>query len=324
MVNASGAWAGQVAALAGIDIPIRYSKGSLLVTHHRIGQRVINRLRKATDGDILVPGGTVSILGTTSERCASPDVIYPEIHEVDHIIDEGAAMLPVLANTRYIRAYCGVRPLISSGDEDGDDRSVSRGFALIDHAESTPGLDNFITISGGKLTTFRLMAEKTADRVCQRLGLCQPCRTHMDPLPQTGDARWTEPGLTPSLWIRQNDPRDMLLCECELVPQSVVDQLVASIRKQGGDPSLNAIGLRSRIGKGPCQGTFCSQRLAAYLYDRGELAQDQGLRELRSFMEKRWRGQQPLLWDISLAQAELLEAMHSGVFGLEQLDKTQG
>ena len=69
------------------------------------------------------------------------------------------------------------------------------------------------------------MAEKTADRVCQRLGLCQPCRTHMDPLPQTGDARWTEPGLTPSLWIRQNDPRDMLLCECEMVPTSVFDAI---------------------------------------------------------------------------------------------------
>ena len=88
VVNAAGAWASQVAALAGIPIRILYSKGSLLVTHHRIGRRVINRLRRATDGDILVPGGTVSILGTTSERCASPDVIYPEIHEIDHIIDE--------------------------------------------------------------------------------------------------------------------------------------------------------------------------------------------------------------------------------------------
>ena len=173
VVNAAGAWASQVAALAGIDIRIRYSKGSLLVTHHRIGRRVINRLRQATDGDILVPGGTVSILGTTSERCASPDVIYPEIHEIDHIIDEGAAMVPALATTRYIRAYCGVRPLISSDDEEGDDRNVSRGFALIDHAER-PGLENFITISGGKLTTYRLMAEKTADRVCQRLGLASP------------------------------------------------------------------------------------------------------------------------------------------------------
>ena len=178
VVNAAGAWASQVAALAGIAIRIRYSKGSLLVTHHRIGRRVINRLRRATDGDILVPGGTVSILGTTSERCASPDVIYPEIHEIDHIIDEGAAMIPALATTRYIRAYCGVRPLISSDDE-GDDRNVSRGFSLIDHANDDPGLDNFITISGGKLTTFRLMAEQTADRVCHRLGSCQPCRTHL-------------------------------------------------------------------------------------------------------------------------------------------------
>ena len=323
VVNAAGAWASQVAALAGIDIHIRYSKGSLLVTHHRMSRRVINRLRRATDGDILVPGGTVSILGTTSERCASPDVIYPEIHEIDHIIDEGAAMVPALATTRYIRAYCGVRPLIGSDDE-GDDRNVSRGFALIDHASNDPGLENFITISGGKLTTFRLMAEQTADQVCLRLGSCQPCRTHLASLPQTVDARWTEPGLTPSLWIRNNDPQDMLLCECEMVPQSIVDQIVASIRKQNGDPSLNAIGLRSRIGKGPCQGTFCSQRLAAYLYDIGELEGDQGLRELRSFLEKRWRGQQPLLWDISLAQAELLEAMHSGLFGLEQVDHAQG
>ena len=321
VVNAAGAWAAQVAALAGITIHIRYSKGSLLVTHHRIGRRVINRLRRATDGDILVPGGTVSILGTTSERCTSPDEIHPEIHEVDRIIDEGAAMVPALASTRYIRAYCGVRPLISASDE-GDDRSVSRGYALIDHAEDDPGIENFISISGGKLTTYRLMAEKTADRVCRRLGICLPCRTRSDPLPQTVDARWTEPGLTPSLWVHNNDPEDMLLCECEMVPQSTVDQIIQSIRSQDGQPNLNAIGLRSRIGKGPCQGTFCSQRLTAYLYDLGELQHDQGLHELRLFLEKRWRGQQPLLWDISLAQAELLEAMHCGLFGLEEVDTT--
>jgi glycerol-3-phosphate dehydrogenase len=141
-------------------------------------------------------------------------------------------------------------------------------------------------------------------------------------LPQTGDARWTAPGLTPSLWIKNKNPRDLLLCECEMVPQSTVDDIVQSIRNQGGDLSLNAIGLRSRIGKGPCQGTFCSQRLAAYLHDRGEWNHHQGLVELRSFLEKRWRGQQPLLWDISLAQAELLEAMHSGLFGLEQVEAT--
>lgn len=316
VVNASGAWARNVAALAGSQIEMVYSKGSLLVTQERISRRVINRLRMATDGDILVPGGTVSILGTTSERTESPDAIYPKIHEVDHIIEQGAAMMPVLASTRYIRAYCGVRPLISSGG-DGDDRSVSRGFALIDHSEDPHPVGNFITISGGKLTTFRLMAEKTADRVCRHLGISAPCRTRSEPLPNTVDARWTEPGLAPNQWLRKNDPDDILLCECEMVPQSVVDTIVASLKRRQGQPSMKAIGLRSRIGKGPCQGTFCSLRVASYLYDSKAISGDQGISELRAFLRERWRGQQPLLWDMPLAQAELMEAMHCGLFGLE-------
>jgi glycerol-3-phosphate dehydrogenase len=296
-----------------------YSKGSLLVTQNRVAQRVINRLRLATDGDILVPGGTVSILGTTSERVSSPDVIYPEIHEVDHIIDQGMAMVPSLATTRFIRAYCGVRPLLggAGGPKDEDDRSVSRGFTLIDHASNPGGINNFITITGGKLTTYRLMAEKTADLVCRHLGVKAPCLTRTEPLPNTVDARWTEPGLAPNMWLRKNDADDILLCECEMVPQSVVEEIVAIIRKQNGRPGLKAIGLRTRIGKGPCQGTFCSQRVAAYLYDRRHLDNHQGVEELRGFLRERWRGQQPLLWDTPLAQAELLEAMHCGVFGLE-------
>lgn len=319
VVNASGSWAGGVAALAGIPIEMRYSKGSLLVTQSRLSERVINRLRPPTDGDILVPGGTVSILGTTSERVDSPDVIYPEVHEVDAIIDEGAAMMPDLASTRYIRAYCGVRPLLGDGETTAgeSDRKVSRGFALIDHGEASGGPTNFITITSGKLTTYRLMAEKTANLVCDRLGVSTPCRTHLEPLPDTVDARWTEPGLAPNVWLRQNQPGDLLLCECEMVPQSTVDEIVQRIRALDGRPSLKSIGLRSRIGKGPCQGTFCSQRLASYLYDRGYVDGQRGVAQLRSFLRERWRGQQPLLWDVPLAQAELLEAMHCGLFGLE-------
>jgi len=321
VVNAAGAWAGVVAGLAGVTIEMRYSKGSLLVTQSRLCERVVNRLRMPTDGDILVPGGTVSILGTTSVRVDSPDVIYPEVHEVDTIIDQGAAMIPQLGVTRYIRAYCGVRPLLGADDpqtsEDDDDRAVSRGFALIDHAREPGAPSNLITISGGKLTTYRLMAEKTADLVCSRLGVTARCRTDVTALPDTVDARWTEPGLAPNVWLRQKAPDDMLLCECEMVSQSVVDEIVAGLQALDGRPDLKAIGLRSRIGKGPCQGTFCSQRLAAYLYDRGHLQGADGLVQLRLFLRERWRGQQPLLWDMNLAQAELLEAMHCGLFGLE-------
>jgi glycerol-3-phosphate dehydrogenase len=316
VVNAAGAWAANIAKMAGAKIEMRYSKGTLLVTKNRLAGSVINRLRKGTDGDILVPGGTVSILGTTSERVLTPDVIYPEIHEVDALIDEGAVMVPELAKTRYIRAYCGVRPLLGGGT-DADDRSISRSFALIDHAIQPEKIRNFITITGGKLTTYRLMAEKTADLICRRLGLTAACRTQTEPLPNTVDARWTEPGLAPNMWRKKRAVKDILLCECEMVSQSVVDDIVTNIFKQNGRPNLKAIGLRSRIGKGPCQGTFCSQRVTAYLYDRGYLNTNEGAAELSAFLKERWRGQQPLLWDISLAQAELLEAIHCGFLGLE-------
>nr|MDJ0913556.1 FAD-dependent oxidoreductase [Desulfobacterales bacterium] len=133
VVNAAGAWSGKIATLAGIPLQINYSKGSLLVSQQRITKRVINRLREASDGDIAVPGGTVSILGTTSQRIDSLRQARPTIAEVDHIIDEVAAMLPEVESVRYIRAYCGVRPLTSASSI-GDDREVSRGFALIDHS----------------------------------------------------------------------------------------------------------------------------------------------------------------------------------------------
>jgi glycerol-3-phosphate dehydrogenase len=316
VVNASGAWASEVAAMAGVHIGMLYSKGSMLVTNTRITQQVVNRLRYPTDGDILVPGGTASILGTTSERIESPDLYYPGIHEIDHIIEEGAAMLPILASTGYIRAFCGVRPLISIEDT-GDDRSVSRDFTLIDHSHGSERIKNLVTITGGKLTTYRLMAEKTADLVCKHLGVTQPCRTRIEPLPQTADSKWTEPGLAPRLWIRRKNPKDQLLCECEMVPQSTIDSITSSIRKQNGVPSLNAIGLRSRVGRGSCQGMFCSLRISAYLYDRKEFKYDQGLQNLCAFLSERWRGLHPLQWDLPLIKFELLEALHCGLLGLE-------
>ena len=111
VINAAGAWVTEVAALAGIDIDMLYSKGTLLVTGHRVTDRVVNRLRPPSDGDILVPGGTVSLLGATLVRIDSLDRIRPTIEEVDLIVDEGSGMIPALRSIRYIRSYAGVRPL---------------------------------------------------------------------------------------------------------------------------------------------------------------------------------------------------------------------
>jgi glycerol-3-phosphate dehydrogenase len=317
VVNATGAWAKHIAALAGCNIDLLYSKGSLLVTHNRLTQRVINRLRPSSNADILVPGGTVSILGTTSIRIQNLGEIFPTVKEIDFIVGESVAMIPRLEKTRYIRAYAGVRPLVGS-QSTKDDRHVSRGFALLSH--EIDGLTNLITITGGKLTTYRLMAEKTTDLICQRLGISSPCRTREEPLPSAGTARWTKPGIAPKVWMQQQVPDDMLLCECEMVPKSIVNHLIQSIHDQDGKPDLMALGLRSRIGKGACQGTFCALRIAAYLYSINELESAEGLESIKAFISERWRGIRPLLWDIPLIQAELQEALYCGLFGIELND----
>ncbi|MBC2715147.1 MAG: anaerobic glycerol-3-phosphate dehydrogenase subunit A [Desulfobacteraceae bacterium] len=314
VVNATGAWAGQVAALAGTHIDLIYSKGTLLITHSRITQRVVNRLRPPADADILVPGGTVSIIGTTSLRMESLDEIKPTVAEVDRIVGEGASMMPVLETSRYIRAYSGVRPLLGGGGK-GDDRSVTRGFDLVDHAKD--GIENFITITGGKLTTFRLMAEKTADLVCSRIGVSAPCQTRKIPLISAHETRWAVPGFSPKNWFNSHDKDDLLLCECEMVPQSAIEEIVGYFDIFDKHADLNGIGKRSRIGKGSCQGNFCSLRIAAYLYDRDHLSSDQGVSEIKSFLNERWKGQRCLLWDTPVVQVELQEAMHCGFFGLE-------
>ena len=314
VVNAAGAWAREVCLLAGASIEMTYSKGTLLVTHERLAGRVVNRLRPPSNADIMMPGGTVSIVGTTSTRVDALDDIRPTTAEADLIVAEAARMLPALATMRFIRAYAGVRPLLgAAGVADG--RAVSRGFALFDHEDQ--GLDNLATISGGKLTTCRLMAERAADLVCRRLGVTRPCLTAATPLPVAPECAWTEPGRSPRAWMRSHGLEDPLLCECEMVSSSAVDAIYAALRAAGDTPTLTEIGLRSRVGKGACQGAFCAVRTVAHLYSRGDFQARRGINEIVDFIGERWRGQRAVLWGEQLAQAELMEALHCGLFGEE-------
>ncbi len=317
VVNAAGAWVGQVAALAGARIEILFSKGSLIVTHARLAQHVLLRLRPPSDGDVLCPGGTVSILGPSSIRLTSPDDIKPTVDEVDHIINQGVPIVPSLKQCRYIRAFAGVRPLIAGKKAAGstDDRKISRGFDLIDH--SADGVENFLTVAGGKLSIFRLMAERAGDRICESLKIDAPCRTRQEPLPATLNCEFTEPGLSPKIWLEKQRPDDIILCECEMVPKSAVQALLENIAPQHDSVLLHNIGARSRIGKGACQGTYCGLRITAHLYAQGIFQQDQGTADLTHFTNSRWKGQRPVLFGEQLKQAELQEAIYCGLFDLE-------
>jgi len=318
VVNASGAWAMNIARLAGCtDVRLLYSKGTLLISHDRMAHHVINRLRPPGDGDILVPGGTVSLLGTTSTRVDDLEMVVPTVEEVDRNIREGAAMIPALAAARYIRAFSRVRPLLQTAGT-AEDRAATRGYALFDHA--TQGVTNFCTITGGKLTTFRLMAEKASDLVAARLGNEQACETSSLPLPDGAASRWTDPGASPKYWYQANKPDDMILCECEMVPQSAIDQIIAGAPGIAEEMTLEAIALRSRVGKGPCQGSFCGIRICSYLYDQGHYRDAIGLAHLREFLDERFKGQRTVIWGQQAAQLELAEALHCGLLGLDTLE----
>lgn len=317
VVNAAGAWVGEVAALANASIEMLFSKGTLIIIGSRLAHHFLSRLRTPSDGDVLCPAGTVSILGPTSIRLDSPHGIQPTVDEVDHIINEGIPMVPSVKNCRYIRAYSGVRPLIAKNKarNSNDDRRAGRGFDLIDHTDD--GIENFLTVAGGKLSIFRLMAEKASDQVCERLAIDEPCRTRIESLPSTPICSWAEPGLSPKAWIETHRTYDSIMCDCEMVPQSAVEAILNELPIGIGSVLLHHIGARSRIGKGTCQGTFCGLRITALLYDHGIFQQDQGISDLRHFVNSRWKGLRPILFEEQLRQSELQEAIYCGLFGLE-------
>ena len=175
VVNAAGPWSGVVAAMAGTSVPMTPSPGVLLALRGRFCNMVINRMHKSGDGDIVVPQRGLSIVGTTSWVVEDPDdLTVPEDH-VERMYTEGSKLIPALRHASRRAAWSAARPLVGSSSA-ATGRELSRTFETFDHRERD-GVDGFVTITGGKSTTLRGMAELCADVVCRKLGVDEPCRT---------------------------------------------------------------------------------------------------------------------------------------------------
>ncbi len=308
LINATGAWANQFLNLAGLRLDMALSKGSMIITNQRITQRVINRCRRPSDGDILVPNGLVSILGTTSIRLDDVEHFEVTRSEVSLLIKEISRMVPVITGTRFIRTYAGIRPLVLP-EEKEDDRAVSRGFALIDH-EKRDGLRNLITITGGKLITYRLMAEKTSDLLCQKMGIQTSCSTRSTLLSGKGKPFQLKERLKeirPALGKGAE-----IICDCEIVEREELEESL----KKGDLKDLQDILHRTRLAKGTCQGGFCIYRLLGVLHDL-KMSRGDSNNILKRFLEERWKGIRPILWGTTLKEEELIESIYKGIFNLE-------
>ena len=332
VVNAAGIWGQRIAEYADLRIAMFPAKGSLLILDHRINRQVINRCRKPADADILVPGDTISLIGTTSEHIPYAEIDDNRVTtaEVDTLLREGEKLAPVLGRTRVLRAYSGVRPLVAS-DDDPSGRSVSRGIVLLDHAERD-GMEGFITITGGKLMTYRLMAEWATDAVCRKLDNRVPCSTADIPLPGSteppeatvkkiislpaplrGSALYRHGDRTPA-WLGDTRQHRSLICECEMVTAGEVQYAVENLAVN----SLLDLRRRTRIGMGTCQGELCACRAAGLLQRFNITTPAQSLAQLSDFLNERWKGVQPIAWGDALRESEFTRWVYLGLCGLQQ------
>lgn len=333
VVNAGGIWGQHIANLAGVNVKMFPAKGSLLIFGHRVNKMILNRCRKPANADILVPGDTICLIGTTSERIPYDQIdnMFVTKDDVDVLIQEGVKLAPSLATTRVLRAYAGVRPLVAA-DNDPTGRNISRGIVLLDH-EERDGLSGFVTITGGKLMTYRLMAEWATDLVCKKLAVDKQCKTAEKPLPGSEKDDFSMKYATQNIYsgssIVQKSAQDRhgslakniatgdniddsMVCECEGVSIGEVKYAIEELHVN----NLVDLRRRTRVGMGTCQGELCACRAAGLLCDAmGEPGKAKD--DLAKFLQERWKGMYPIAWGETINEIQFTSWIYEGVYGLK-------
>jgi glycerol-3-phosphate dehydrogenase len=349
VVNCAGAWAGQIAQLAGCEVKVTPGKGTMIAMNSRLVNTVVNRLKPPSDGDILVPVGTVAVMGTTEVVVDDPDRYSIDDEEIELLLAEGEKLVPRFREFRVLRAWAGCRPLFQPSPPDPfprsetqqtgegapqDSRLISRSHSILDHA-ARDGVAGFVSVVGGKFTTFRLMAEQTLDLVCRKLNTERKCATAETPIEPPGA---TFHFLGQRLGEIESSEKAEIVCECELVTRAQVE---AALR-QSGSLVLNDLRRDLRLGMGPCQAGFCAYRAAGILYDLAPLppSPDASRRErgaggreapgrggearainsaLIEFLQERWKGLRPVMWGANLRQMELDLNIYRNLLGADRL-----
>jgi len=152
----------------------------MVAVNTRLTNMVINRLHKAGEGDIIVPQRQLTILGTSIWLADDPDLVeMPRDHE-NRIIELCAQLVPAVKKADVHSTWYAIRPLIAMA-QTNDPLEISRDFDCYDH-QQRDNLAGLVSVIGGKATTLRLMAEKTADLICRQTGRNIPCKTKTNKL----------------------------------------------------------------------------------------------------------------------------------------------
>lgn len=315
VVNATGTWAGRVAAMAGCEVDVTFSKGSMLAYALRLVNTVVSRCVVPGDGDCVVPVGTVCVVGTTAVPVEDPDRYGIEPTEVELLAHRGAELVPRLRDARALRTWAGVRPLYQPGGP-GDSRRLTRHHTVIDHARRD-GVSRFITIVGGKFTTYRLMAEQTVDLICEKFQTVRPCQTAETPL-ASGDERRVFALGDRLAALESGQAEGALVCECEIVTRP---QLERALHENASDV-LSDLRRDLRLGMGPCQAAFCATRAAAILHAVRGLPIEEANAALLDLLQARWKGVLPVALGHTLRQVALAQRLYRTLLAADRLLRT--
>jgi len=190
VVNATGPWTDAVRAMDGDTRAnaVRATKGvHIAVPRERLATHAALTLLSPTDGRVMfaLPSTATTIVGTTDTPTdESPEGVRASRQDIDYLLAAANVFFPAARLTRadVVAAWAGIRPLVASGFT-GDPASASREHR-IDRSAS-----GMISVSGGKLTTYRSMAAEVVDVVERSLGRRRRrARTSVVPLPG-GDIR---------------------------------------------------------------------------------------------------------------------------------------
>lgn len=322
VLNCGGPWAGRIAEMADCHgVEVVPGAGIMIAMNHRLSHSVINRCVKPADGDILVPVHPVCIIGTTDVKADSADDLPILAEQVQQMLDAGEAMIPGFRRARALHAWAGARPLVKDSRVSASDtRHMARGMSVVDHLERD-GVTGMLTIAGGKLTTYRLMAERIVDHMCDQMGEKRACRTADEPVPAAENAHLYSIGhrLKDVESCGDSPTSQQIICECELVTKQMLEEVMDDV--PGGN--LDDVRRQVRLGMGPCQGGFCSQRAAAIAHERGDVDIERATGLLRLFLKNRWIGLWPILYGQQARQCALDNWIHEGTLDVEHLPQPE-
>ena len=325
VVNATGPWSPQISGMAGVPVQLRPAKGIHIVYPHRISNFSISA--ESVDGRdlLMVSHAGFTLLGTTDDDFYG-DLDSVDVHEdeVDYLLQAFERIFPSIKAYRPVRTTTGVRPTLFKWRRYEDE--LSRRYEVIDHAAE--GVEGLVTIAGGKLSMYRLMAEETSDAVCRKLGHQARCSTATTPLP--GNESDMEPAAelarrcgipvlaaiklqsrhgSRSEKVLDGARSGRLVCRCEPITEA---ELAYSARLEQVRSLADAF-RRVSLTAGPCAGAACVMRAAEVIGGELGWSASQRFDAVREFVRGAWMGRAPVLGRSGWAQEELAQGALRGL-----------